>query len=78
MEDKGTNNGIFFLKRSQQISRQDREPLYKSFVDCTAAFDQLDREVMYLCVRKRFPNGADLPWLDILEHLYSRKFPVQV
>ena len=27
--------------------------------------------MMFLRVRKRFPDSADLPWLDILEHLYS-------
>ena len=29
---------------------------------------------MFLSVRTRFPPGQDLPWLDILQHLYSRTY----
>ena len=74
VQDKSTNDGILLLKRSQQVSGENRKPLFTSFVDCSAAFDKLWRRTVFLCVRSRFPPGQDLPWLDILEHLYSRTY----
>ena len=71
VNDKSTTDGMFLLKRAKQIAAGLKQPLYVCFVDCTAAFDYLDRLLMFLCMRRRFPDGTDLVWLDVLESLYE-------
>ena len=42
---RGTTDGIFITKRIQQISHKMKKPLYAVFVDLTAAFDTVCREL---------------------------------
>jgi len=38
---RGTTDGIFIVKRVQQISEKMKKPVYSLFVDFSAAFDHV-------------------------------------
>ena len=68
----GTSDGIFVLKRIQQIIHWKMQPLFLLFVDLTAAFDHIPRRWLFKSIERRFPDG-NLPRLfTILEKLYQR------
>lgn len=69
---RGTTDGIYIIKRIQQISDKMKKPIYALFVDLKAAFDNVDRKLMFETIRKRFPPSAkNNKLIEILESLYS-------
>ena len=71
-QNRGTSDGIFVLKRIQQITHRKMQPLFLLFVDLTAAFDHIPRRWLFKSIERRFPDG-NLPRLfTILENLYQR------
>ena len=72
VDGKGTVDGIFLIKRIQQLAVERRISIYQAFVDLTAAFDHICRSTMWSCIRSRFPENADLPIFDIFESLYAQ------
>ena len=42
---RGTTDGIFVVKRMQQICRASNRKVYALFVDVSAAFDHVDRDL---------------------------------
>ena len=67
---RGTNDGIYILKRIQQISQQTKRPVFALFIDLTAAFDHVIREWLFKSIKIRFPTH-DNTLIDLLESLYS-------
>ncbi|XP_066928505.1 uncharacterized protein [Clytia hemisphaerica] len=70
-KDRGTTDGIYTIKRIQQISNRKQQPLYLMFVDLTAAFDHIPRKWLFDSIRLRFTDGSCPRMFPILEKLYS-------
>ena len=68
---RGTTDGIYRIKRVQQISKKMRKPVYAIFVDLTAAFDHVDRKWLFQSIKQRFGGGFDMKLIEILEKLYE-------
>ena len=45
MDLEGTTDGIYSMKRIHQISNRKKQSLYLLFVDLTAAFDRISKEI---------------------------------
>lgn len=69
--NRGTTDGIYTIKRIQQITNRKKQPLYLLFVDLTAAFDHIPRGWMFDSIRLRFCNNQNTLLIDILEKLYQ-------
>jgi hypothetical protein len=68
---RSTSDGIFIIKRIQQIMARRQLPVYFLYVDLSAAFDHIVRSWLWKIVRLRFPAGSDTTLIDILESLYA-------
>ena len=68
---RGTADGIFIVKRIQQITDKMRKPVFLLFIDLTAAFDHVVREWLFKAIYQRFPEGADKSIFELLESLYK-------
>ena len=51
--NRGTTDGIYNIKRIQQISNRKMQPLYLAFIDLSVAFDHIPRKWLYL-IRSNF------------------------
>ena len=69
--DRSTTDGIYRIKRVQQISKKMRKPVYAIFVDPTAAFNHVDRKWLFQPIKQRFGGGFDMKLIEILEKLYE-------
>jgi len=70
-QNRGTTDGIYNIKRIQQISNRKVQPLYLLFVDLSAAFDHIPRKWMFDSIRLRFQSTQSTLLVDILEKLYE-------
>ena len=70
-KDRGTTDGIYTIKRIQQISSRKRQPFFLLFVDLTAAFDHIPRKWLFDSIALRFFNHQKPRLFDILEELYN-------
>ena len=70
-KDRGTTEGIYTIKRIQQITDRKKQPLFLLFVDLTAAFDHIPRDWLFESIRLRFDNHQSCLLFDILEKLYQ-------
>jgi hypothetical protein len=68
---RGTNDGIFMVKRAQQISGKMKKQVYVLFVDLSAAFDHIKRGWMFKSIKNRHSDEADLKLIQLLEKLYE-------
>ena len=68
---RGTADGIYIAKRTQQISENMKKKVYVIFVDLSAAFDHVDRGWMFKSIKNRFKNGANTELIQLLENLYQ-------
>lgn len=68
---RGTADGIFRLKRIQQITNKTKTPVFALFVDLSAAFDHINRKWLFKTIRQRFTNDQETKLIDILESLYD-------
>jgi len=48
-----------------------KKPAYALFIDLTAAFDHVNRDLMFETVRKRMSSTSDMKLIQLLEALYS-------
>ena len=53
-QDRGTTDGIYTVKRVQQITHRKKQPLFLLFVDLTAAFDHIPRKWLFDSIKLRF------------------------
>lgn len=70
-KDRGTTDGIFTVKRVQQITDRKKQPLFLLFVDLSAAFDHINRKWLFDSIKLRFPEGEYPKLFVILENLYK-------
>ena len=68
---RGTTDGLYILKRIQQISNSSKKQLYALFVDLTAAFDHVRRDWLFNSIKQRFPNQENNILIELLESIYS-------
>ena len=68
---RGTADGIFVVKRIQQITDKMRKPVFLFFIDLTAAFDHIERKWLFKSIYQRFPEGANKSMFQLLEALYK-------
>ena len=68
---RGTTDGIFILKRVQQIAHRTNQPIYALFIDLTAAFDHIDRKWLFQLIRQRVPPGANIQLFQLIESVYD-------
>ena len=66
--NKSTTDGVFV---AGQITSKSAEPVWGCFVDLKAAYDWVDRAIMWRVLRKRLgEQGGEL--VDVLEKLYTK------
>ena len=70
-QNRGTTDGIYTLKRIQQITHKKKQPLFLLFVDLTAAFDHIPRKWLFQSVKLRFQPNDNIRLIEILETLYN-------
>ena len=68
---KGTTDGIFLVKKVQQISRSSRKKVFALFVDLSAAFDHVNRIWMFKSIYQRLPNKRNRKLFILLEKIYK-------
>ena len=71
-ENRGTTDGIYSVKRVQQISNRKKQPLFLLFIDLTAAFDHVPRKWLFDSIRLRLSDGENQKLFEILESLYQK------
>ena len=67
----GCNDGIYVVKQLQEITSASQRQLYACFVDLTAAFDHINRKMLFRTIRNRLPPNQLTTNIDILEELYN-------
>ena len=68
---RGTSDGIYIIKRVQQITNKMKKPCYALFIDLTAAFDKVNRKMMFRAISNRLSSHAEQKLIQVLESLYS-------
>jgi len=68
--ERGTTDGVYILKRIQQISRKMNLPIYTLFVDLTAAFDHVNRKWMFSSIHQRLSPSVNHKLIELIEVLY--------
>ena len=68
---RGTTEGIYIVKRLQQISHSTKKPIYSLFVDLSAAFDHINRDWLFKSINQRLPQHSDNGLFRLIESLYS-------
>ena len=56
---RGTSDGIYIIKRIQQITDKMKRTAYILFVDQSAAFDHLVRKWLFKSIHQRFAPDSD-------------------
>ena len=67
----GCNDGIYVVRQLQEIASASQRQLYACFVDLTAAFDHINRKMLFQTIRNRLPANQDTTNIDILQELYK-------
>ena len=65
---RGTTDGIFIVKRVQQITEKMKKPVYALFVDLSAAFDHVRRKWMFKSIKNRHAKESDKNLFKCLKH----------
>ena len=68
---RGTTDGLYRIKRVQQIARRRRNRVFAIFVDLTAAFDHVNRKWLFKSIKQRFKANSDTKLFQLLEILYQ-------
>ena len=68
---RGTADGIYIVKRIQQVSHRSKKPIYALFVDLTAAFDHVNRDWLFQSINQRLHNKENDKLFKLLESVYS-------
>ena len=67
---RGTADGIYILKHVHQITDKMKKPTYALFIDLAAAFDHVNRNMMFKTISKRLP-ASERKLVQLMESLYS-------
>ena len=66
----GCNDGIYAMKQLQDIACLSQRKLYCCFIDLTAAFDHVNRDLLFKTIRCRLPPNTLSNNISIIENLY--------
>ena len=69
--ERGTSDGIYMIKRVHHITDGMKKPIYAIFVDLAAAFDRVDRKLMFETICHRLPPNSNTKLIQLMESLYS-------
>ena len=67
----GCNDAIYMLKQLQEIASISERKLYACFIDLTAAFDHVNRALLFKTIKNRLASAQSTINLDIIEKLYQ-------
>ena len=65
----GANDAIYLLRNLQDIASISQRKLYTCFIDLTAAFDHVNRDLLFKTIRNRLASRANTN-IDLVESLY--------
>ena len=68
---RGTTDGIFIIKRIQEIFRKMGKSVYALFIDLSAAFDKINRAWMFKSISQRLSPQCNKKLFELLESIYS-------
>ena len=69
--DYSTATGVLTNKLVHNIVNKKKQMAFLLFVDLSAAFDKLNRDVLWKTIKLRFKPVANTKVTNLLEHLYS-------
>ena len=67
----GCNDAIYMAKQLQEISSIAQRSMYICFIDLTAAFDHVNRNLLFKSIRNRLATNQVSTNIDLLENLYN-------
>ena len=67
----GCNDAIYMAKQLQEISSIAQKSMYVCFIDLTAAFDHVNRNILFQTIRNRLATNQVTTNIDLLENLYN-------
>ena len=65
------NDGIYAIKQLQDIASLSQQRLFACFIDLTAAFDHINRDLLFKTLKNRMPQNYQCTSLDIIKNLYQ-------
>ena len=68
---RGTTDGLYRIKRAQQIAKRRKKRIFAAFIDLSSAFDHVNRTWLFKSIKQRFNTGTDLKLIQLLESLYQ-------
>jgi len=68
---RGTADGIFIAKQTQQITAKMKKTAYVLFVDLSAAFDPVERSWMFKSISDRFSTNSNMTLIQLIKTLYD-------
>jgi len=70
-QGRGTTDGIYLVKRIQQLSYRSKKPIFVLFVDLSAAFDHLNRKWLFKSIYQRLATKESEKLFKLLEKIYA-------
>ena len=67
----GTSDGIYLLRQLQEIASVSQRQLFTCFIDLSAAFDHVNRELLFKTIKNRFASSQVDTNIKLIEELYS-------
>ena len=67
----GSNDGIYLLRQLQEIASISQRNLYTCFIDLSAAFDHVNRELLFKTIKNRLTSSQVNINIKLIEELYS-------
>ena len=67
----GCNDGIYVVKQLQEIASSSQRKLFACFIDLTAAFDHINRKLLFQSILNRLPSNQENTNINILQELYK-------
>ena len=71
----GCNDAVYIVKQLQEIASASQSSLFACFIDLTAAFDHINRNLLFKTVRKRLADSHHVTTnIDLIQNLYQSTF----
>ena len=67
----GCNDAVYVVKQLQEIASVSQRELYICFIDLSAAFDHINREMLFKTIKNRLPESSTTTTVDIIQNLYD-------
>ena len=68
---KGCNDGIYVCKQLQEMAHRSKKKLYTCYVDLSAAYDHINRDLLFRSIYNRIPHDEPTDCIDIIKKLYK-------